>query len=93
MTKPEQESASRIPPFGSYEEEAAFWDTHDTTDFEAAFRPVRARFAKNLSQTLNVRLDSDTLDTLRHAAKERGVGPTTLARMWIVEHLKGHRDD
>jgi len=24
---------SRIPEFANLEEEAAFWDTHDTTDF------------------------------------------------------------
>jgi hypothetical protein len=91
MTNPDHEPTTRIPPFASYEEEAAFWDTHDTTAFEPEFRPARVRFAKQLSQTLNIRLDAETLETLRHEAKERGVGPTTLARMWIVEHLKGQR--
>jgi len=89
MTTPEQESTSRIPHFASYEEEADFWDTHDTTDYEDEFRPVRVRFAKHLSQTLNIRLDTDTLHALRAEANQKGVGPTTLARMWIIEHLKG----
>lgn len=91
MTEPDQESSRRIPQFGSYEEEATFWDTHDTTDFEDEFRPGRARFAKNLSETLNIRLDNETLQGLREQARQKGIGPTTLARMWIIEQVKQHR--
>lgn len=53
---------------------------------------MRVRFAKNLSETLNIRLDSETLRTLRERAKQKGVGPTTLARMWILEQLEPHRN-
>ncbi|MHB8576264.1 MAG: CopG family antitoxin [Dehalococcoidia bacterium] len=79
--------AGRIPRFSSYEEEAAFWDTHDTTEFEGEFQSVEVRFARSLSQTLNIRLDATTLNLLREEAHRKGVGPTTLARMWILEHL------
>ncbi len=79
---------SKIPEFKSYEEEAEFWDTHDTTDFEDEFKPVKVRFAKNLASNLNVRLDPETLERLRKLAHDKGIGPTTLARMWILEHLK-----
>ena len=30
----------RIPPFHNIEEEATFWDTHDTADFLGEFTPV-----------------------------------------------------
>ena len=79
---------SLIPEFGSIEEEAEFWDTHDTTDFEDEFKPVKVRFAKNLSEGITVRLDAETLAELRSQAHEKGIGPTTLARMWILEHLR-----
>ena len=79
---------SRIPSFANYKEEAAFWDTHDTADYADEFRPVKARFAKNLSQALSIRLDSRTIDSLRAQAARKGVGPTTLARMWILERLE-----
>ena len=79
---------SRIPRFRSEAEEARFWDTHDTTEFEGEFKPAKVRFAKNLSEGITVRLDPDTLTTLRERAREKGVGPTTLARMWILEHLR-----
>ena len=51
-------------------------------------KPVKVRFAKNLSAGLNVRLDPNSLEQLRTVAHDKGVGPTTLARMWIMEHLK-----
>jgi hypothetical protein len=79
---------SRIPQFRSREEEAAWWDTHDLADYWDEFTPVRARFAKNLSEGITVRLDPETLTELRQQAREKGLGPTTLARMWILEHLK-----
>jgi hypothetical protein len=59
------EIASRIPTFSSREEEAAFWDTHDATNYEHEFKPVKARFAKNLSQPLTSRLYPETLTELR----------------------------
>ncbi len=86
----QRQSKSRIPEFASREEEAKFWDTHDTTDFEDEFKPVRVRFAKNLSEGTIIRLDPETLAELRSLAGKKGMGPTNLARMWILEHL--HRD-
>ncbi|MBI2940113.1 MAG: hypothetical protein HYY04_06695 [Chloroflexi bacterium] len=83
----ERRVGSRIPEFASIEEEARFWDTHDTTDFEDEFRPVRVRFARNLSQGITIRLDPETLAELRARARGKGLGPTTLARMWIMEQL------
>jgi len=84
----ERPTTSRIPEFNSVEEEAEFWDTHDTTDFEDEFRPVKVRFAKNLSHGLTIRLDPETLDKLRREANEKGIGPTTLVRMLVLEHLR-----
>jgi hypothetical protein len=82
------DTASRIPRFTSREEEAAWWDTHDFTDYLDELKPVRVRFAKNLSQGLTVRLDPDTMRALREQAKRRGIGPTTLIRMWVMERLR-----
>jgi len=79
---------NRIPEFSSIEEEAEFWDTHSTADYEDEFKPVKVRFAKKLSEGITVRLDSETLQKLRSLANEKGVGPTTLIRMWIKKRLK-----
>ena len=86
MTK-KTTAKKRIPEFASIEEEAAFWDTHSTTDYEDEFKPVRVRFAKKLSEGLTIRLDPNTLEKVRAEAHERGIGATTLIRMWVLEHV------
>jgi predicted DNA binding CopG/RHH family protein len=77
-----------IPEFTTPEEEAAFWDTHDLADYWDGFEPAKVRFAKNLSRGITIRLDQETLEQLRKTAHEKGIGPTTLARMWLLEHLR-----
>ncbi len=84
----QEPTPSRIPGFESREAAAAWFDTHDMADYQDEFRTVRARFAKGLSEGLNIRLDKETLAALRELARERGVGPSTLVRMWVLEHLR-----
>ncbi len=88
MAQNKTEKPSRIPKFSSIEEEREFWDTHDTADFEDDFTPVKVRFAKNLSEGMTVRFDRETLKELRARAREKGMGPTTLLRMWVLERLQ-----
>ena len=78
---------SGVPKFSSYEEEARFWDTHDTTDFEDEFKPVRVRFAKDLSADIIVTLDPDTLTKVRAAARLKKTDPPTIIRRWVMERL------
>jgi hypothetical protein len=88
MAKKTSSKSKRIPEFASIEEEAAFWDTHSTTDYEAECTPVRVRFGKHLSSGVTICLDPDTLKQLRTMAQEKGIGPTTLMRMWVLERLR-----
>ena len=78
---------SKIPQFKTREEEAKFWETHSIADFIDELKPVKAHFAKNLSQGITIRFDQSTLNKIRKIANGKGLGPTTLARMWILEHL------
>lgn len=77
----------QIPEFKSYEEEANFWDTHSLADYQDQLKVVRVKFAKNLSIPLTIRVDEKMLRKLREEAHKKGIGPTTLARMWILERL------
>lgn len=86
--KAQETDRGRIPQFKSVQEEAEFWDTHDFTDYQEGFKPARVRFAKRLSEGVTIRLDPDTLRRLRAQAHEKGIGPTTLVRMWILERLR-----
>lgn len=91
-----QRPSSRIPAFASREEEAEFWDTHDITEYLDEFQVVDRRDVivdENLSTGITVRLTPDMLRRLRRTAKERGIGPSTLARIWIVERLRENTDD
>jgi predicted DNA binding CopG/RHH family protein len=92
MTEKErQQKKSRIPEFATREEEVEFWDTHSLADYWDEFKPVRVRFAKNHSEGITIRLDPETLSKIRSLAKEKGISPTALIRMWIMERLKEMR--
>lgn len=88
MTKKTITKLNRIPKFKNRKEEAAFWDTHSTADYETEFQSVKVQFAKNLSEGITIRLDKKTMNVVRTLAKDKGVGPTTLIRMWVLERLR-----
>lgn len=91
MATRKKETDVRIPKFSTKEDEAEFWDTHDTTDFENEFRPVDVKVAKSLSKGITIRLDPDTLERVRELASDKGIGPTTLIRMWVIEKIKDEK--
>lgn len=72
-----------IPEFQSYEEEAAFWNTHDFSEFWDEAKPVEAHVAEHLSEyslskKVEVRFDEETDQELTTQANERGVKKSTL---------------
>lgn len=74
--------------FKDRDNEAKFWEKNSRDTWKTG-TPVKVRFAKNLSETINIRLDSGTLNTVIHQARKKGLGPTQLIRMWIMEKLGG----
>ena len=87
MTAKKEKVKGSIPEFKSIEEEAEFWDTHDTTDYEDEFKPVQVRFAKNLTAGLTLRLDHETMAKLGKVARGKRMPPTSLVHLWVLEHL------
>ena len=67
---------SRIPDFATLEEEAEFWDTHDTAEFEDEWEPVELDVARPLMHQLSVRLEGPVFHRLVAIAKRRGA-PTS----------------
>lgn len=49
---------------------------------------VQVEVKKPLDKVIPVRLPSDKWEQIREEARELGVGPTTLARMWLLERLR-----
>lgn len=78
----------KIPKFKNYEEEAKFWDTHSIADYKKELKKIKLEIKRPLKMTFTVRLDPKTVKELDSVAKEKGVGPRTLARMWLLEKLK-----
>jgi hypothetical protein len=87
MKQVKNKKNSKIPEFKNYEEEAKFWETHSFSEFTDELKPVKVHFAKNLSEGITIRFDQRTLNKIRELAHKKGLGPTTLARMWIMDHL------
>ncbi len=49
---------------------------------------VQLEVKKPLDKVIPVRLSAEKWEELRKEARELGIGPTTLARMWILERLR-----
>ena len=61
-------------------EQGDAWDKADEV--------VQVEVKKPLDKVIPIRLPSDKWEQIREEARELGVGPTTLARMWILERLR-----
>ena len=61
-------------------EQGNAWDKDDEV--------VQVEVKRPLDKVIPVRLSADKWEELRWEAREMGIGPTTLARMWILERLR-----
>ena len=48
---------------------------------------VEVQIARPLDKVVPIRISSSAWSELRREARELGIGPSTLARMWILERL------
>lgn len=72
--------------FKNRQTEASFWEKNIDQAWKNG-KQTKVYFAKNLSETINVRFDSNTMTSLRTKAHKKGLGTTQLIRMWIMERL------
>lgn len=80
----------QIPDFKTIEEEANFWDTHDSEDYQ--WEKVKdVKFSKDLKSVFKrvvpIRLDDKTKKAIEKVASAKGIGTSTAARMLIRERL------
>ena len=87
MTTKKDKKINHDFSFATLEEEAKFCDTHSTADYEDAFKPVRVRFGKELSDMVMIRFNQRTLQKIRVRAQAKGTEPINLMRSWILERL------
>ncbi len=78
-----------IPSFQNYEEEVAFWDSHDITEFTEETVPVNVRSTPSLTKQLMIRLDEETDRALEAMAEAEDIKKSTLVRkivkLWLRE--------
>ena len=84
----DKETANRVPRFKSLEEEAEFWDSHSPLDYPDYWKEgKRVKVGRPLGHILGVRLDARVIGELSTLAQSKGIGPSTLARIWLMERL------
>ena len=81
---------SKIPRFRSIQEEAAFWDTHDSEEFSDEWKEVELKVSKPLVHVVEVELVGRALRALEVAAKKEGTDAIGLIYRWIEERLRQH---
>lgn len=77
-----------IPATDSISELAAFWSTHDLTDYEDELEAVEGRvFERHTDgRDLLLHLDPEEAVTVREAARAKGIDEAAIVREWIREH-------
>jgi hypothetical protein len=89
-----REALKPVPNFKSLEEEAHFWDTHDTTEYALkdldetieVGGPLKASVEKRRAERLAALLKLEPKQL--RATQRKGVTSETLIKTWIAEGLR-----
>jgi predicted HicB family RNase H-like nuclease len=88
MMNDKQKQPDPLPEeFGSYEEAAEFWDTHDTTDYPESFETVEVE-AEFRRRRYEVEIDEDLVKVLSEQAQKRGVAVSRLVSEMLREKIR-----
>lgn len=84
---------NKIPKFKSTEEEAAFWDKHDTTDYIDWSKVKKAQFLnlKPSTRTISLRLPDGLLNSIKVIANKEDVPYQSLMKILLAEGLLLHK--
>jgi len=80
-------SKLQLPEFSTYEEEAAFWDNLDTTEFMEDDGEW-LHFETAESRAIRVAIVPDVAGEIARHARTQGVSVETLVNVWLIEHLQ-----
>jgi predicted DNA binding CopG/RHH family protein len=78
------------PTFKSEAQEAAFWASHDSTEYIDYSKSRRAIFPKlkPSTETISLRLPKSLLDQLKTLANKRDVPYQTLLKLFVLERVQ-----
>ena len=79
-----------IPKFANEQEERAFWESTDTTDYLDWSKATRARFPnlKPSTESISLRLPAGLLERIKVAANKRDMPYQSLIKAWLAEKVK-----
>jgi len=72
--------------FGSYEEAARFWDSHDTTDYPGCFQTVKV-VSELKGRHYEIQIEPDVMEKLQRRARRRRVKLSHLANSLLRQQL------
>jgi predicted DNA binding CopG/RHH family protein len=78
-----------IPQFSNEEEEQAFWESHDSTEYLdwSKAQSVVLPNLKPTTKTISLRLPQHLLDSIKAAANSRDVPYQSLIKIWLQEKV------
>lgn len=80
-------SRQKIPQSDSIQELAAFWDTHDLTEFEDQLEVVGGTVFEHQAELVAVPLQPMEIEAVKRIADSKGIGCDALIREWVIEKL------
>jgi predicted DNA binding CopG/RHH family protein len=80
----------RIPDFNSPEEEALFWDTHDSAEYVDWSQAKKTVFPnlKASTESISLRLPSPLLARIKELANEKDVPYQSLMKVYLSDQVK-----
>jgi hypothetical protein len=82
---------SKVPEFKTIKEEAAFWDTHDVTDYLGELELVTGAYlpqADERKTVMTIRIAPSLKEKIEQVARSYDISTSSLVRMWIVDKLR-----
>jgi predicted DNA binding CopG/RHH family protein len=85
--------AKKTPEFKNEDEERAFWESHDSTEFVDWKKAQRAQFPnlKPSTKTISLRLPESLLDRIKVEANKRDMPYQSLIKVWLSEDVEENR--
>lgn len=83
----------KVPTFKTEEEERAFWETHDSSDYVDWTKAESASLSnlKPSTKTISLRLPEGLLDSIKIEANKRDMPYQSLIKVWLAEDVKETR--
>ncbi|MGB1799894.1 MAG: BrnA antitoxin family protein [Gammaproteobacteria bacterium] len=83
----------RIPKFKNEDEERAFWDKHDSTQYVDWSKAVHAKLPnlKPSTKTISLRLPEFLLASIKVEANKRDMPYQSLIKAWLAEDVAKSR--